>query len=97
MLMDSQEAEVEAEVEVEVGRTKRRGVASAVLRCTLGLVFLFILIFFALWFISFSVPVERSLECESGKPEFRCLPHVLPGTVALGKSFILTETSSLTF
>uniref|UniRef100_A0A7N2N1S7 Uncharacterized protein n=1 Tax=Quercus lobata TaxID=97700 RepID=A0A7N2N1S7_QUELO len=44
--MDSQEAEVE----VEVGRTKRRGVASAVLRCTLGLVFPFILIFFALWF-----------------------------------------------
>ena len=54
MLMDSQEAEVEAEVEVEVeaefGRTKRRGVASAVLRCTLGLVFPFILVFFTLWF-----------------------------------------------
>ena len=53
MLMDSQEAEVEAEVEVEmeveVGRTKRRGVASAVLRCTLGLVFPFILVFFTLW------------------------------------------------
>ena len=46
MLMDSQEAEVE----VEVGRTKRRGVASAVLRCTLGLVFPFILVFFTLWF-----------------------------------------------
>ena len=54
MLMDSQEAEVETEVEVEVeaefGRTKRRGVASAVLRCTLGLVFPFILVFFTLWF-----------------------------------------------
>ena len=53
MLMDSQEAEVETEVEVEVeaefGRTKRRGVASAVLRCTLGLVFPFILVFFTLW------------------------------------------------
>ncbi|KAM4085165.1 hypothetical protein ACJW30_10G006500 [Castanea mollissima] len=51
--MDSQEleteAEVEEEVEVEVGRTKRRRVVSAVLRCTLGFVFPFILVLFALW------------------------------------------------
>ncbi|KAF3953236.1 hypothetical protein CMV_021300, partial [Castanea mollissima] len=51
--MDSQEleteAEAEVEVEVEVGRTKRRRVVSAVLRCTLGFVFPFILVLFALW------------------------------------------------